>query len=221
MEITWLGHASFRLRGREAVVVTDPPDAAFGYNLAKVQADIVTISHEHQGHNNRSFCGEGCTVIAGPGEYEVAGVFVTGVATYHDAQEGKAHGKNVAYAIAIDDIVVGHLGDLGHTLSSSLREDLGHVDVLLVPVGGRNTITAAQAAELVALMEDTKLVIPMHYRTAAEHTANLEPVDRFLKEMGRAASAPQAKLNVSKSSLPADKQVVVLEPTAVRGGAGR
>src|SRR6185312_569759 len=190
-------HACFRLRGREATVVTDPPDAALGYSPGRLQADIVTISHDHPGHNNRGICGEDCTVIDGPGEYEVAGVFVTGVSTFHDAQEGKARGKNVAYSIAIDAVIIGHLGDLGHTLSSKLIEDLGNIDVLLLPVGGGNTITAAQAAELVAAME-TKLVIPMHYRTSIPHTANLEPVERFLKEMGRGESAPQAKLNVSK-----------------------
>jgi L-ascorbate metabolism protein UlaG (beta-lactamase superfamily) len=220
VELTWFGHSCFRLRGREATVITDPPAAALGYAPGRLQADIVTISHQHPGHNNAEFCAPPCRVISGPGEYEAAGVFITGVAAYHDAQEGKERGKNTVFAIAIDDVTVGHLGDLGHPLSAQLIEALGNVDVLLVPVGGQSTIDAAKAAELVAALE-VKLVIPMHYRTNAAHTAELAPVERFLKEMGRAESAPQAKLNISRSSLPAETQVVVLEAVASRGGAGR
>lgn len=220
MELTWFGHSCFRLRGREALVITDPPSAGLGYNLARQQADIVTISHDHPGHNNSSFCSEPCKTITGPGEYEVAGVFITGVTAFHDAQEGKERGKNTVYAIAIDDVTVVHLGDLGHTLSAQLKESLGNVDVLLVPVGGGNSLDAAKAAEVVAALEP-RLVIPMHYRTAAEHTADLAPLERFLKEMGRAESAPQAKLNITRSGLPAETQVVVLEPVGSRGGTGR
>lgn len=220
MELTWFGHSCFRLRGREATVITDPPSSSLGYNPGRQQADIVTISHLHPGHNNTDFCTGACRVISGPGEYEAAGVFVTGVPAFHDAQEGKERGKNTIFAIAIDDVTVGHLGDLGHLLTAQMIEALGNVDVLLVPVGGQNTIDASKAAELVAAME-VKLVVPMHYRTSAEHTAALAPVERFFKEMGRAESAPLAKLNVSRSSLPSETQVVVLEPLGNRGGAGR
>ena len=220
MELTWFGHSCFRLRGREATVITDPPSTALGYTPGRPQADIVTISHQHPGHNNTEFCTPPCRVISGPGEYEAAGVFITGVAAFHDDQDGKERGKNTIFAIAIDDVTVGHLGDLGHPLSAQLIEALGNVDVLLVPVGGQHTIDAAKAAELVAALE-VKLVIPMHYRTAAAHTADLAPVERFLKEMGRAESAPQAKLNITRSSLPAETQVVVLEAVASRGGIGR
>lgn len=220
MELTWVGHSCFRLRGREATVITDPPVASLGYNLARLQADAVTISHQHAGHNNTSFCADPCKVITGPGEYEVAGVFITGVPAYHDAGEGKERGKNVVYAIAIDDVTIAHLGDIGHPVSAQMKEVLGTVDVLLLPVGGASTIDVAKAAELAAAL-DPKLVIPMHYRTTAEHTSALAPVERFLKEMGRAETAPQAKLNITRASLPAEMQVVVLEPTGIRGGAAR
>lgn len=220
MELTWFGHSCFRLRGREATVVTDPPEPALGYALGKLQPDVVTLSHGHPGHRFTGLCADGCKVVSGPGEYEIAGVFITGVPTFHDAEGGAQRGKNTAYAIAIDELSVGHLGDLGHVPTGRLTEDLGNVDVLLVPVGGRHTINAAQAAELIALLE-AKVVVPMHYRTAAPHTAELDPVERFLKEMGRGEVAPQAKLAVTRSSLPAETQVVVLEPQGVRGGAGR
>jgi len=220
VEVTWLGHACFRLRGRETTVITDPPRPALGYSLSRLAADVVTLSHDHPGHNYGDICGEGCRVISGPGDYEVAGVFITGVQTYHDADQGKARGKNVIYAISLEEVTICHVGDLGHALTSQTIEAIGNVDVLLAPVGGHSTIGAAQAAELVAALQP-KIVIPMHYRTSAEHTAALDPVERFLKEMGRAEGTAQPRLSVTKSSLPGETQVVVLEPVGNRGGGGR
>ena len=218
MELTWLGHSCFRLRGRDATVITDPPDPSLGYTHGRPSANIVTISHDHPGHNFSGVCTPPCTVIAGPGEYEVSGVFITGVPTYHDDQDGKARGKNVVYAIAIDEVTICHLGDLGHTLSAQVKEQIGNVDVLLVPVGGQSTVGAAKAAEIAADIEP-KIVVPMHYRGALDHTAKLDPVERFLKEMGKTESAPQPRLSVTKSNLPAEMQVVVLEPVGARGGS--
>lgn len=209
MEIVWLGHSCFRIRGREATVLTDPCPPGSGYSIGKPGADIVTISHHHDNHDYVKAVSGSPRIIDGPGEYEIHGAFITGVATYHDAKKGAERGPNVAFVIEMEDIKVCHLGDLGHTPSAEQAEDMTGADVLLVPVGGETTIDGAKAAEIVSLLE-ARFVIPMHYATPA-FKGKLEPPDRFLKEMGAAKLEPQAKLSISRSSIPADTQVVVLD----------
>ena len=211
MEITWLGHSCFRLRGREAAVVTDPYDKSTGYTLGRPAADIITVSHDHQGHNNVSGVAGSPLVVEGPGEFEISGVLIMGVRTYHDSEKGQELGKNTAYVLEIDDMRVCHLGDLGHVPTPEQVEELSGVDILLAPVGGNSTIAAAAAAETVSLLEP-KLVIPMHYQTPAAK-AELDPLDRFLKEMGvpSAMDDRQPKLSVTKSTLPHETKVQVLD----------
>ncbi|PIU54830.1 MAG: lactamase, partial [Chloroflexi bacterium CG07_land_8_20_14_0_80_51_10] len=112
MEITWLGHSCFRLRGKGATVVTDPFDKTSGYHLGKITADIVTVSHDHPQHSFVSGIGGEPKVLRAPGEYEIAGVFIYGIKTFHDSNKGQTRGKNTAYLMEIDDIKVCHLGDL-------------------------------------------------------------------------------------------------------------
>lgn len=188
MDITWLGHACFRIKGKEGVVVCDPFGKNLGLTLPRMQADIVTVSHDHAGHNHAAAIGGGPHVIDGPGEYEVKNIFVTGIAAYHDGDNGKSRGKVTIYVIEMEDLVVCHLGDLGHVLAQEHIEAIGHVDVLLIPVGGGNSLTAAQASEVIGVLEP-RAVIPMHYQTPGLTTA-LDPLSRFTKEMG-ARSDPQ------------------------------
>jgi L-ascorbate metabolism protein UlaG (beta-lactamase superfamily) len=178
-------------------------------------ADIVTVSHQHAGHDQVEAIAGHPRILRGPGEYEIKGVEIKGVATYHDADRGKKRGKNTAYVIEIDDIVVCHLGDLGHIPTAEQLSQFRNVDVLLVPVGGDVTIDAAQAVEVISLIEP-HLVVPMHCRVG-ELDQQLEPVDRFLREMGVTDSVPQPKLSATKSSLPEGQQVVVLEPRVSAG----
>lgn len=208
MEIVWLGHGAFRLRGKEATAVTDPYGPEIGYSLGKVTADIVTVSHDHHDHNNVGAVTGNPKVISGPGEYEIRGVRITGIRTYHDSEGGLRRGKNTVYVIELDDLVVAHLGDLGHVPSSEQVQQMGNVDILLIPVGGTFTINAAQAAEVVNLIEP-KIVIPMHYKTPSLKL-DVESVDRFLREMGVKQVEPQPKLVVNKSALPAETTVVLL-----------
>jgi L-ascorbate metabolism protein UlaG (beta-lactamase superfamily) len=208
--MVWYGHSCFRLRGREASVVTDPYDRSLGLALPRLTAQIVTVSHEDPHHSYVAGVGGEPRVLRGPGEYEVASAFITGVRTYRDAEKGSKFGTNTSYVIEIDDLVVCHLGDLGHLLLPGQVEDLESPDILLVPVGGHCTINAAQAAEVVSQLEP-KVVVPMHYqieRLAVE----LDPVDRFCKEMGVDNIPLQTKLTVSKSTLPEQATVFVLEP---------
>ncbi|MFC2023397.1 MBL fold metallo-hydrolase [Chloroflexota bacterium] len=211
MDITWYGHACFRLSERGVVIVTDPYAESAdnkGYLRPRVRANVVTISHDHPGHNNRVGFRGGPRFFDGPGEYEVRGVFVTGVATYHDTRRGAVRGRNTVFLFEFPSMTICHLGDLGHVPDQKQIEALSAVDILLVPVGGRNTINAAKAAEVISLVEP-RLVIPMHYKTPKE-TASLQPVDKFLKEMGLAPMPPVPELSTTKSSLPEETQVVLL-----------
>jgi L-ascorbate metabolism protein UlaG (beta-lactamase superfamily) len=210
VDLTWLGHGCFRLRGRAAAVVTDPYPSSLGPRLPKLEADLVTVSHAHPNHSYRQAVVKEPYVVDGPGEYEVAGVTVTGLPTFHDAKQGEVHGRNTVYVIELDDVRVCHLGDLGHALAADMLEAIGNIDVLLVPVGGGNTLEAAAAAEVVRQV-DPRVVIPMHYALPALKT-ELAPVERFLKEMGVPEAAPQPRLTVQPSSTESETRVVVLEP---------
>jgi L-ascorbate metabolism protein UlaG (beta-lactamase superfamily) len=209
MEIVWLGHSCFRIRGREATIVTDPTPAASGYNTGKPTADVVTVSHHHDNHSYLKAVAGSPTVLDGPGEYEVSDAFITGIATYHDSKKGEDHGPNIVFIMEMEGIKVCHLGDLGHTPTAEQAEEMTGVDILFVPVGGNTTLDGVRAAEVVSLLE-ARLVIPMHYKTPA-FKGELEPPDRFLKEMGVTAHEPQPKIAVTKNSLPSDTQVVMLD----------
>jgi L-ascorbate metabolism protein UlaG (beta-lactamase superfamily) len=211
LDVTWLGHGCFRLRGRNAAAVTDPYPPSIGLKLQRMDADLVTVSHEHDNHNYTQAVREAYE-IHGPGEYEVAGISVIGFPTYHDAEKGAKNGRNTVYLIEIDGVRVCHLGDLGHRLDDTDAETVSSVDVLLVPVGGRTAINAAQAAEVVRQLEP-RYVVPMHYAIPGLKL-ELDPLDRFLKEMGVNVSEPQPKLSLQASSGEYETKVVVLEPKA-------
>jgi len=209
MEISWLGHSCFRIRGSQAAVVTDPYSPDLGYSLGKPKARVVTVSHQHPGHSYVEGVGGEPKVLTGPGEYEISDLLIIGIATFHDAEGGRQRGKNTIYLMEIDEVSLCHLGDLGHMLTAEQMEELGSVDILLVPVGGVSTIDAPVAAEIARRLEP-KVVIPMHYKTEAL-SRELEPVGRFLTEMGVEQVASQPKLSFNKSSLPASTQVFLLD----------
>jgi L-ascorbate metabolism protein UlaG (beta-lactamase superfamily) len=210
MEITWLGYSCFRLKGKNTTVITDPFPPNIGYSADKLTANIVTVSHGHPEHSYTKGIGGGARIISRPGEYEIGGVLIIGISTFHDEENGVIQGKNTVYAIEIDDVTICHLGDLGHPLSASQVEELGNVDVMLVPVGGATTIAASQAAALIRSVEP-KIVIPMHYKTLTL-SKELDTVDKFLKEMGLTEAVPQPKITVTRATLPQTTQVVVLNP---------
>ena len=213
MDVTWLGQSCFRLRGKNAAVITDPYPPTLGLRLPRQEAELVTISHEHENHSYLQAVREGAFEIKGPGEYEVAGVSVIGFPTFHDSEKGAKRGTNTVYLIEIDDVRICHLGDLGHALDDSDAEIVASVDVLLVPVGSRTAINAEQAAEVVRQLEP-RFVIPMHYATPGVKV-QLGGVDRFLKEMAVTEVEPVAKLSVQATSAGEwETKVVVLEPKA-------
>ena len=207
MEISWLGHSCFQLRGKNIVLITDPftHDAA---RLAKLNASIVTVSHDHPGHNNAKGIGGNPRIVRGPGEYEISDVLITGVASYHDDKHGKEYGRNTVYIIHIDELTICHLGDLGHTLHEEQLEEVADADILFVPIGGKRSLNATQAAEVISQVEP-RIVVPMHYHSAMADEPS-PALATFCREMGVEAVNPQPKLAVTRSSLPVEMQVVLL-----------
>lgn len=215
MEITWLGYSAFRVRTRDGFVFHDPYSGkALGLpSLPRTTADIVTVSHDHAGHNNVDAVKGDPYVIRGPGEYEVKGMFVFGIPTYHDNKKGAVYGPNTVYVLDADDLRVCHLGDLGHVPNQTQAEAIGPIDILLTPVGDGKALNAAQAVEVINLL-DPRIVIPMHYRLDGEDTP-LDKLDKFLKAMGMDDKdvAHQDLLKVAKKDIPEEgMQLVILEP---------
>lgn len=214
MDITYLGLSSFKFRGKKAAVVVDPFDEKMvGFPLPKVKADIVTVSHDHADHNASGNVGGSPFVIDGPGEYEVKGIGIMGLETYHDDKQGQERGRNTIFHFDIDGLSILHLGDLGHELKSATTDELPDVDVLLIPVGGHFTIGPAQAAKIVQEIEPL-IVIPMHYNTSQlnqEVFGQLSAVDAFISELDTEISEKHQKLTLHKNKLPAEMSVVVFE----------
>jgi len=208
VEIVWYGHSCFRLKTRGAAVVSDPCGKQVGYSIPRMRADIVTISHNHPDYNNCALVQGDPKVIDGPGEYEIKGIFVTGISTPLKKVKAPERGRNTIYLLDFDGLTVCHLGSLDHVPSQTQLQALSDIDVLLVPVGGVTTLNANSAAEVIGLLEP-RVVIPMHYKTKAVQ-ARLEPVSKFLQEMGLPETSPRDGLEIDKSGLPTETQVVLL-----------
>lgn len=217
MEITFLGHSSFRIKCKKNIIVTDPYNENVGFEMPQVSADIITISHQHQDHNNLAAVKpttkrEKPFVVDGPGEYEISNVSIFGVASFHDNSGGSKRGENTIYLISVDGLRLAHLGDLGHKLTEGQLEEINGVDVLFIPVGGNYTIDDNQAVEIIGQIEP-KVIIPMHYKTAemkADFGIDLT-VNDFLKTIGEEGSKPREKLIISKDKLPPEREIVILK----------
>lgn len=212
MYITWLGQSCFKLQdkiGSDGVLlVTDPYDDKLGLKMPRFEADIVTVSHGHYDHNNIGAIRGDSFVIDTAGEYEMKSVFIEGVESWHDEKDGKERGKNIIYRIEMEDISITHLGDLGHILDTKQLEKLEGTDILLVPVGGKYTINASKAVEVIQQIEP-RIVIPMHYKIPGLKE-DLDGVDKFIKELGL-KPRQEEKLKISKKDLPVeDMELVVL-----------
>lgn len=206
MDLTWYGLSCFRITERKyATVVTDPFGSKVGLPSLKLKADIVTVSHKSEGHGKTAVVSGQSHILTGAGEYEIGGVFVT--ATSSIAKDGT---KNVIYLFDYDGLTVAHFGDMDAVPTRSQIEALGEVNILLVPVGGGKSLNASQAAELVSMLEPN-IVVPMHYHTEGLKI-KLEPIDRFLKEMGVTDPRIETQLKVSSSKLSEETEIVLLKP---------
>lgn len=186
MKLKWYGHAAFMVTAEDGTrIITDPYNAEVGYRVPLEEAAWVTISHEHFDHNSIGNVPGTPEAIRGAGSHAAGGVKVTGVATEHDDVGGSKRGHNTVFCLDVPDggevLRLCHLGDLGHQLTAEQVAALGEVDVLMIPVGGTYTLDPAGAAEQVRAIKP-RLVVPMHYKTAAL-SFPLKPVDDFIAEM--------------------------------------
>ncbi len=213
MIITWQGHSCFKIQDKVGpdglTLVTDPYDKKIGLKPPNFEADIVTVSHDHFDHNNVSGLRANPYIIDRAGEYDIKGILVEGIDSYHDEKEGKERGKNVMYRFVIDNINVAHLGDLGHPLSNGQLEKLAGIDILLIPVGGNYTINAKQAVSVISQIQP-RIIIPMHYKTK-DLKVDIDGVDKFIKELG-IKPTEEEKLKINKKDLPSeDMELVILK----------
>ena len=214
MTITYYGHSCFKItnQGGHVTIVTDPFDKKIGLKPPHISADIVTVSHFHYDHNNiKAIKGEPF-IVDGPGEYEIKGIKIKGISSFHDNNKGKEKGLNTIYVIEVDGIKVCHLGDLGQKhLFNSQIEELSQIDVLMIPVGGIYTINGKEAIEIINQI-DPKIVIPMHY-LLPKLTIKLDPLEKFLKEVGLSSIKPVDKLILKKKDLKENEaKIIVMSP---------
>ncbi len=215
MDITYLGHSSFKIKTKSATIVTDPFDPKMvGLKFSGVEAEIVTSSHDHGDHNAAPLVTGIKKVVEGPGEYEISGVSIMGYPSFHDNEQGAQRGKNTIYVIEVDGLRLCHLGDLGHALSEDMVGEIGDIDILMIPVGGEFTIGPKEAVGIIGKIEPF-FVIPMHYQEAGlnpDQFAKLEPVETFLKESGLTTET-LPKFSVKKEDIMEDQntKVIVLE----------
>jgi L-ascorbate metabolism protein UlaG (beta-lactamase superfamily) len=222
MQIVWHGFSCFKItetrHGGEVALVTDPFSPEDGKKLPRsLSADVVTVSHAHPRHDAIDAVsapgGEaGKTfVIEGPGEYEVKDVFITGIPTFHDMVEGKEKGTNTMYYVTVGDLHLVHLGDLKHPLEEKHMEEFHNIDVLFVPVGGGDVLTAKQAADVVGQLEP-RIIVPMHYKTNG-YGAKFDGIEPFLKAMGMGKPEILPKLKLAAKDLPQEEtKIILLEP---------
>jgi L-ascorbate metabolism protein UlaG (beta-lactamase superfamily) len=230
MILTYHGHSTFKIKGKKGTVITDPYDDSVGLSLPRISGDIVTVSHDHNDHNaikkvsgttrrNNPF------IVEKSGEYEVGGISIFGVSTFHkvngeaiegaleyDDNGGVERGKNIVFTSLVDGIRVCHLGDLGHELTPEQLEEIGSVDVLLCPVGGVYTIDPELAVKTIRAIEPG-IAVPMHYKTAQHNEevfGDVKELEDFLKVYGVSPEAVP-KLDIdNKSRVPEETELVVL-----------
>ena len=218
MEVTYFGLNSVRLRGRDASVLIDPYEPKLGLAPVRLTVPIVIRTHDDPAHFSFQGLGSDFQLVTGAGEWEIKGVAMKGIQTYHDGKQGAQRGKNFVYVIDIDELTVCHLGHLGHELNEAQLDGIGSkVDILFVPVGGGSHVNSAQATEIVNQIEP-KYVVPISYRLPGLTLLgqDLEPVDKFAKEMGVTDLSPLPKLSLTSAPQIDEPKLIILEP---RGAA--
>lgn len=218
MKITWAGQACFQIsvansKESQANIVIDPFEEKIGLKIPNFEADVLLVSHQHYDHNNVKGVKGSPFIIDGPGEYEIKGIFIQGIPSFHDDVGGKERGNNTIYVIEMEQMRICHMGDFGQKqLTDEQLDKIGHVDILMIPVGGTYTISSAEAQKVIGQIEP-RIVVPMHYQLP-KLSIELDNVEKFLKAMGKTAVSAQEKLTIKASALPkeGETQIIVLQP---------
>jgi len=219
MTITWFGHSCFRIESKEGSVLIDPFSKDIGLKPPRVKDDLILVTHDHYDHNNVEGAPPQAMVITGPGEYEKQGIYVRGILSYHDKVEGKERGFNTIYVIKAEDMVICHMGDFGQAeFWGNQLDDIGDVDILMLPVGGKYTIDYKEAVETVGKI-GPKIVIPMHYKIK-DLRIDIDGVDKFIKELGLtpekvdpSTSLGTGKYKIAKKNLPMEETKLIMFQT--------
>lgn len=225
MQIIWHGQSCFQINVSQGKnggtsIVIDPFGEDLGLRIPKLEADILLVTHNHPDHNNikavnpvghQSENQPGMLIVDGPGEYEKQDIFIQGISSFHDNNKGKDRGRNTCYVIDAEDMKLCHLGDLGQNeLTEEQIDEIGEIDILMIPVGGNMNLDAIKASKIIGQIEP-KIVIPMHYDIPKIKT-KLDDVEKFLKVMGKKGIEPQAKLSIKERDLSTEEtEVVVLK----------
>ncbi|PKM91558.1 MBL fold metallo-hydrolase [Candidatus Falkowbacteria bacterium HGW-Falkowbacteria-1] len=211
MIINYFGHSCFKIEekinGENVSLITDPFDSSVGLKVPNVEADIVSVSHSHPDHANVSALRGKPFVVDCAGEYDIKGVIIEGIKSYHDEKKGTERGENIIFRFDIEGISLAHLGDLGDALDNKQLEKIGGIDILFIPVGGRYTLDAKKAVEAISQIEP-RIVIPMHYKTEGSKI-DIDGIDKFIKEIGIAPNFEE-KLKISKRDLPSEDMKLII-----------
>ena len=209
MKIKWFGHSCFLIISESGVrILMDPFNEKVGYEVPAVEADIVTTSHDHYDHNYVEAVRGDFKHIRTPGSHSEHGIKIIGISTYHDKEKGAKRGTNIVFKYTVDRLNICHLGDLGHILTKEQIEDLGGVDILLLPIGGTYTIDHYEAVELMDLI-NPRLVIPMHYKTP-DSNIDIDPLDKFLNHMSEYSETDANEVEIKASQLESMDPLLVL-----------
>jgi len=214
MQIIWHGHSCFQIltprnKGEVTSILIDPFSEEIGLRPPKLEADIVLMSHDHRGHNNVKTVSGSPFLISGPGEYEIKSVFIQGISSSHDQSLGKERGENTIYALEAEDLKLCHLGDLGQKeLTEEQLDRIGEVDILMIPIGGVDSISAKEAMKIMSQIEP-KITIPMHYQIP-KLKIKLDGLDKFLKSLGIKSIMPENKLSIKKKDISTEEAKIVI-----------
>ncbi len=209
MTITWYGHSCFRLENKDTSILIDPFSSEIGLRPPKIKDNIVLVTHQHYDHNNIEGLPQESFLAQGPGEYEVKNIFIKGIQSHHDKNQGRERGLNTIYVIKMDEMTLVHLGDFGEEkLSEEQVEKIGDVDILMIPVGGVYTINYKEAVGVIHQIEP-KVVIPMHYKIDGLKV-DIDGPEKFLKEMGLTPEKTEKVYKIQSKNLPAEEMRLVL-----------
>lgn len=237
MDITYLGGSGFQLRGRDASLFVDPsatPDR---------RSNARAILMSGYGAEPAVDVGD-ARVISRPGEYEVSGILIRAIRTSRASADDAANLGGMAYSVSIDGVDICHLGHLSRALTTAEVSELGEADVVLLPVGGEETLAPNLAAQ-VATQLGPRIIIPMLWegeveRSVAEaapaapaqdetedgegeaeeaapppvETVSVPSLEPFLRELGIRSLTPHERLSVTPTNQPPTQQVSLLLPRA-------